>query len=549
MFKIHTLFSFIILLFIAGCANVVAPTGGPKDTKAPVVVTCNPTNNSVSFKNDIIRINFNEFIKLNNIDNNAIISPLINKEPEYSIKGKSLIIKLNGQLKDSLTYTVLLNNCIADITEGNLNTDLQYVFSTGKYRDSMFIKGKVTDAFTLKPEKDLLVMLYKELQDSVPYKTKPLYVTKTNAEGSFELRNLKNSLYKIFVLKDMNNDLLFNLPNEKIAFSDSNLTPEAIDTIKADSFKSKIYNLRLFQEPDSVQKLLKSFAISKKQFLLPFKYPIKNLKLIPLMTYDLKLTTFFKEFNNNKDTLNVWLKNYDKDSVIFSVSDNNKVLDTIKLNLAQAHRSKTTAKKSGEKLQFNLNVSSSSPFDYYKSIKLLCSTPIKESDFHKIILIEGKDTVKPVIVITDSLKRKTEINYHFKESENYKLFIKPDAFRDIYDVANDTIKVDFKTQSSRSYGAIKIKADFSKANIPLIIQLLNDRENIVREAKIRGKGEINFEHLSPVKYKVKMIFDKNNNGRWDTGNYLKKIQPEKVLFYPNDINCRANWNLEIELKE
>jgi hypothetical protein len=587
IFIIYIVLAAWCFVFISGCANVVAPTGGPKDTKPPVAIKFVPANNSLNFKEEEIRIYFDEFVRVNSIDNNAIISPPVDKAPDFSIKGKSLIIKLKGKLKDSVTYSILLNNCIADITEGNINTDLQYVFSTGPFADSLIIKGNVIDAFTLKPEKDLLVMLYKINEtktkndtipiDSLPYKQKPLYVTKTNADGNFTLRNLREASYKIFVLKDMNSDLLYNMRTERIAFIDSLVIPEVEekakpDTLKKagldslyadslkydseDSIKSKhtsqtIYNLRLFQEVDTLQKILKPFTLNKRQFIIPFKYPTKNVQLSFLNSQLSILNpqySVLKEFSRHKDSLMIWLLNFDKDSIYLAVKDNSVALDTVKLNMVQKSKIKKLSKTT-EKLSIKINAVNNAPFDYYKPLKLVCNTPIKEYDFSKVYLIEGKDTVKTTIDFYDSLKRRIEIKYAFKEKENYKLFIKPSAFRDIYEIANDTIKLAFTIKPAKSFGKIIINADFIKNEVQRIIQLLDEKDNIVYHTIVKGKENIRIANLNPAKYRLKMIYDENNNGKWDTGNYLKKIQPEKVSFYSKEIVTKANWEVAVDWKD
>ena len=218
------LLKIFIILLIAHCSLFIVPWCVPLWSLLTEVLRhktscCNKSRsareNSKNFKATTIRLYFNKFVKLNNINSNAVISPPTDKQPEYILKGKSLEIKLSGKLKDSTTYTIMLDNCIEDTRENNIATDLQYVFSTGTYLDSMMIKGKLVDAFTLKPEKDILVMLYKDLGDSLPYKKKPQYVCRTDADGNFELRNLKNTKYKIFALKDLNSNLLYYSAREK----------------------------------------------------------------------------------------------------------------------------------------------------------------------------------------------------------------------------------------------------------------------------------------------------------------------------------------------
>ena len=253
-----------------------------------------------------------------------------------------------------------------------------------------------------------------------------------------------------------------------------------------------------------------------------------------------------KEINNTRDTLNFWITNQDKDTLKIQVKDNNKVVDTIKINLGQKTKSKRAAKK--ERLQFKVSASNNGSYDFFKPLTILFSNPVGVSDFKKISLIEGKDTVKPKYSFPDSNKRKLLINYQLKESTDYKLFIKPQAFKDIYNIPSDTIKANFKTKSAKSYGTLTVIADFTGNSLPKIIQLLDEKDNLLKETKLTEKGKFTFTYMPPGKYKLRMIYDANNNGKWDTGNYLKHVQPEKISYYPKEIISRDNWDTQIEWK-
>ena len=546
-----SIYSFFIihcsLFILVGCATVINPTGGPKDITPPKVVNSAPPDFSRNFNSDYIRINFNKFIRANNINNNAIISPPLKKSPEYSVKGRSLIIRLKEHLRDTTTYTISLENSISDIRENNLATNLQYVFSTGKLIDSLNIAGKVIDAYTLKPEKDVYVMLYSHKYDSVPLKERPVYISRTDAKGNFELKNLRNDKYKIFALKDVNANFLYDQPNEKIAFIDSLAIPYLRDTITKDTLKNKRYFLNIFQENDSLQKLIKSWVVTKNQIQFIFRYPVTKLNVYPL-NFKPAQKWYYSEFSKTRDTLNLWLIDYKKDSIILSLKDGKKFSDTVKLNLSRKSKSKLLDKLVGkeDKIFFRLNVNKNTSFDFYKPILLASATPVKEFQYNKIKLLDNKDTILPSVRFSDSINRKIEISYNFKDDHNYKLFIPPHTFKDIYGLTNDTIKVDFKTQELKYYATIKLIPNFSDFKISRIIQLLDEHDNVIREVFVKTRSNIIFDHIPPVKYKLRMILDANKNGKWDTGNYLRHIQPEKVIYYSKPVSARSNWDLEIE---
>ncbi len=549
---IKLFFVVFIPLFFVACANIVAPTGGPKDIQSPKVLKCVPKNYSTNFEETKIKISFDEFIKLNNINNQSIISPTLDKLPDFSLKGKSIIISFNEKLKNNTTYTIYFGDAIADITENNILSNFQYVFSTGNLLDSLTVKGKITDAFTTKPEKDVIMMLYKNIYDSVPYKERPLYITKPNKSGDFVFSNLKNDIYKMFALKDENNNYIYDLPNEIIAFKDSIISPEIIDTVRKDSSKNTIYNLFLFKETDTIQKLIKTNISHERKLTFIFKRPTVNVKITPLnCKFENKWN--IKDPNPGKDTLIYWLTNVNNDSLILEIKDNNIILDTIEFALKHKTKSEFSGKRTdiSDKFLYTISINKNKSFDFYKPVFLNISRPVKEYALSKIVITEIqdtiiKDTIIPQINFTDSILRKIEINYKWKELQSYHIFIPPSTFKDIYNYANDTINIDFKTQSLKYYGTIKLNINIPETKYIYIVQLLNEKEKILKQDIIKQDKTIIYEYLKPGTYKLKIIQDSNNNGKWDTGNYLKNIQPEQVKYYESDIKTRSNWDMDID---
>ncbi len=302
--KKNYFFFFLLLLFTFNrCANPVTPTGGPKDVQPPKAMKCDPPNFSTYFHAKEIKIEFSEFIQLKDANNQITISPPWLPNTDFKLRGKSIVITFNDSLRSNTTYSLNFGNSISDITENNVLRDYIYVFSTGSYVDSLSLEGQIIDALTLSPQKDVLAMLYVNDNDtipfdSLPYKVKPYYLTRTNENGEFRLINLSGASFKIFALKDLNSDLMYNLPDEKIAFSDSLVKgfyspPVIADTIKKDSISLKdsltihpenksLITLSLFQQYDSIQRIMKSNLIQDGQVGVYFRYPAKRPVFIPL---------------------------------------------------------------------------------------------------------------------------------------------------------------------------------------------------------------------------------------------------------------------------
>ncbi len=590
----------IVLLLLYSCANVVAPSGGPKDTTPPEIVKSIPENYSVNFNEQKIYIAFNEYIQLKNINQQLLISPPLKEKPEIKIKGKNLIIDLQNELQDSTTYAFNFGDAIVDVNEGNILKNYQFVFSTGDYLDSLLIAGYVLNAFNLKPEENVFVMLYENLNNplfergwdgpgvgrgvSAPITDTAHYVSRTNKTGSFSINNIKTGEYLIFALKDVNNNYLFDQPNEEVAFLDSLIIPEAeiiitTDTINNDSivtrsntvFTPKNLQLFLFMEDTKRQYISKSLREEKGRCTFIFSRPLKDSLLIsplnftPQNNWNIIEKTTIREITS--DTITCWITDTlisNMDTLIFQLNYQKKdslgnyqlFSDTVSLSFIPQQISKKKKKQTfkTDTLILKLNIQNSSVFALNKNISIECSHPVYSRDVacnvstSKIKLYQIKDTIEvseEFEFSKDSVHlRKFYISYPFEENTSYKLLIYPGAFKDIFGFSNDTILLNFVIQKADYYGNLYV--DFSNISTNTIIQLMDLKENIIIEKSINSDSvRVEFTYLKPQQYKLKLIFDKNNNTKWDTGKYLENIQPEKVLFYPEEINIRSNWDVEL----
>ena len=557
MIKRSVINSALIILtgvLVSTCAIVSPPEGGPKDVKPPSAVSSIPLNASVNFKSRKIKIRFNEFIQIKDIGTQLLVSPPLNETPVVSIKGKWLIVKLPANLKDSTTYSIFFGNAIVDFSEGNPMNDYRYVFSTGSRIDSCEISGKVVNAFTLKPEKDVFVMLYNKNQDSLPLKERPVYVCKTNDNGNFAFKNIASAAYKIFALRDVNSNYLYDMPNEEISYSDSMLMsvnkkePEK-DTVKAKkpvSDKPHVETeLLLFTEKDTIQKLLSASNTMKNEYTLTFKFPVKKLELLPLDTGFIG-NWYIKEFNAANDTMKVWFINTHVPVFKMIVSDNGKFLDTTMISLGSEKKEKTVSKLKKTKSNFIFSSNIKTNFDYYINLSIKSAYPLIREKFSEFRLVEEKDTLKLMPVFTDSVKRNMEFKYKLKQNTNYQIIIPDSCLEDIYHQFNDSIHLNFKTNNAENYGTLIVNCKVKDTKPDYIIQLIMENNNIVSKSTIHENAMLKFEHLKPGKYFLKIIVDSNKNGKWDTGNYLHHIQPEKIIIRQSVIEIKENWDQEIE---
>ena len=551
-----------MLAIITSCANIGMPTGGPKDVAPPKVLKSIPKNYSTQFKGKEIEITFDEFVKFRDLNSQLLISPPLKNTPDIKIKGKNIVIKINDTLRENTTYTMFFGDAIVDLNEENILASYEFVFSTGTVLDSLTMTGRVLNAFTQKPEKDIYVMLYDKYDDSVPIKEKPYYLAKTKEDGEFVMNNLRDMSYKVFALKDANNNLKFDQPNEKIAFIDSLVTarmkPVLLkkdslhkDTLKLDSLNRAIVHdknlyikdLNLFEEVDSVQRVTKADYLHKGQLIFTFRFPVKDLEIIP--QFEAKKEWKLEEMNATRDTLFYWLLDPSMDSCKFIIKDNNKTLDTVNLK----HRQKvTTKKKSTVAPGVILSTNISGMFDFNNYIVLTAPNPIESINPKNILLIEDKDSLHPKISFTDSLHRRIMLNHKLKQGINYKLYVPDSIIKDVFGMYNDSLGIPFRVNNVEDIGNFIINITLDSTSAPYIVQLLSEKEDIIEQHVITKGTTIKYQYLKPGSYLLKAIYDQNNNGKWDTGKYIKHQQPEKVIYFPDKITIRANWDVEEKWK-
>jgi hypothetical protein len=520
-----------LLFFVISCANQVAPQGGDKDLKPPKIVKSVPENFSTRFDSKKIQITFDEFIQLKDVNSQLIVSPPLSKTPETKIKQKTLIIEFNDTLRQNTTYTMNFGNAIMDNNEGNPLENFQYVFSTGTVLDSLKVSGKVENALDKKTDKGTLVMLYRTNEDSLPFKKHPDYFAKTNDKGLFQITNIAPAEYKIFALKESNADYIFDAPDESIGFSDT--------LIEAGS---KDIHLALFSEKPK-QHILKSFSEEPGKAIVIFAQPAPDLNY-HFLSDSLKSDLAFIEESKNKDTIIFWYKNTNLDSLVLLFSNGKTIHDTVSIRLFK-NEGKTFSRKKNV-LGASMNFKNGEAFDLNKNVILNFNHPILKADLSKIRITEDSIPVTDFKAdFNDSLKRILTIRHAWKEKSIYNIFIPPGTFTDLFGLSNDSIIASFKVRQLASYGTVTIKVKVPFKNVQYILQLIDEKETVYRTTIIHNDGEITYDFLEPKAYRFKVIEDINSNGEWDTGNYLKKIQPEKTSYYPDDITIRSNWDVDV----
>jgi len=527
-------------LVIGSCASRVQPNGGAKDTKAPKLISSEPANEATLFKGDKITLNFDEFVELKDDGTGIIISPPLINPPDISLKGKSIQIRFKETLDSSTTYTLTIGKSVTDITEGNAFPETGFAFSTGSRIDSMSISGIVNDAYTNKPSKGVLVMLYNEQNDSLPYKKTPRYFARTDEQGNFTIRNIKKGEYLIFCLEDANSNYLFDQPDEKIGFQ---LNPLVVDTANLASI-----NIRMSLEKQTRQRLLKNTFEQPGKITLKYAVPIDKFNI---SNQNGTPVNYYSEFKSGDDSLIVWVPQNTTDSLsIFCKSTALGIDRTDTLAFSNAKKIKlkagrNTKVKADTLLSLTTNLENGK-LRYEEKLKLIPNRPSKLIHPERIFWVIAKDTIKIANTQNSNTGFSFEYSLPFMPANIGNWVCLPGAFRDIFSMENDTTNIPVSLLTEDDLGLLDFKIQSSVLNDPLIIELLDSKNTVSFKQKVKLGESLVFGNLTPGKYTARIIADSNNDELWSNGIFKTRTQAERMFYYAGDITIRSGWDLELE---
>ena len=521
--KIVSFFSIISLLLFA-CAQQVAPTGGPKDFTPPKVLKSSPKNGTLNYQNEAIEIRFDEYVKLKQLKKELLVSPPLKHNLRTQLKGRSLIINIQDTLKENTTYVLNFGKSIVDITEDNPINNFQYVFATGDTIDSLSISGRVVDAYSLKVKEDVLVLLHeKHDSDSTISKKRPNYISRTDKNGLFTVQNVKKGKYQLYALKDRNDNFLFD-KGEKIAFYTDVVNVN--DSKLNDSLK-----LYLFEVTKKTQ-YLDERKERGPNYSLQFKFPLEDFHFKILDTTENVL--LHHEISEDKKLVSFWFNEMPKERLQIHINDDTLYSDTLKFRVDSLKRNSPLV------LAKNLL----SMQAYYKPYEIEFNRPISKFNESSIQLLAADSSEIEFKLKQDSIHAaKFYLDVPLNQDSSYILTLFKGAFTDIYGRKNDSLSQSFNVDNSSNYSqlSVRIQAD---TDAPMILELITSDEKVLRSFPVDNKV-IDIKHLKAASYRLRLIFDENNNGEWDSGDYYKNKSPEKVWIYNEEITLRQNWDREI----
>jgi hypothetical protein len=454
-----SIFFLIIEVSQTGCANIIPPGGGPRDTIAPRLINALPKDSSLNTQGKKIVLTFDEYVELKEVTENLVVSPLPKNSPFVESKLKTVTIKLKDSLEPNTTYSFDFGNSIRDINEGNPARNFTYVFSTGTVIDSNSFSGKVMMAETGKVDSTLIAVLYKNTNDTAVFKERPRYIAKVKGDGTFKFKNLPKGNFALFAIE---NDYTKK-------YDDSTKTFAFADSLTVISNNNKPAFLYAYKE--AIKKATTSSSASSNK---PPEEKDKRLK------YNTSLDAGRQDILNNK-----------------------------------------------LQLEFSRKIKS---FDSTKI--LFCDTNYKRLTDYTIQL--------------DSTKKKLIITKAWVEKNQFRLILQKDA---VIDTTNTTLPkgdtLRFATKNEADYGSVKIRFNNLDTSQKPVLQMF--KENFLIESIKITQKDFSRKLFQPGEFELKILFDKNNNGVWDAGNYKQKRQPEIVRQLDKKLSIRANWDNETEI--
>lgn len=594
--KYQWLFVLLLVIVAYSCANIGTPDGGPYDETPPKFMGGTPQLRAVNVKSQKFELEFDEFIKLEKPSEKVVISPPQLEQPEIKVVGRKVVGELLDTLKESTTYTIDFSDAIVDNNEGNPMGHFTYTFSTGASIDTMEVSGTVLEASNLEPIKGIQVGLHKDLADSA-FTVKAFdRVSRTDSRGRFSIRGVAPGKYRIYALKDGNQNYLFDSKSEMIAFSDSIIIPSSMpstrqdtlwkDSLTIDTIKTVNYTrylpddvmLRAFKEENTRQYFVKSQRDKLNHFILTFSAKADTLPTLKGLNFD-ERDAFIVETTPRNDSICYWIKDsllYEMDTLaiqmdyLYTDTLDRLVPKTDTLYLANKltrEKREQLAKEEAEKKEkerkkqekkgktvepektpfLEMKVDAPSSFDIYKNVLLTFEEPIAKIDTSAIHMEVKVDTLwneTPFFLREDSVvPRQYEILAEWEPEKEYRLTIDSAAITGLYGLHTNKVEQTMKVKKVDEYGTLLL--NIVGTGKGAIVELMDNAGKVVRQQAVNDQGMADFYYLNPnTKYYIRLFIDRNGNGVWDTGNFENKVQPEEVYYFPKVWEMRANFEFE-----
>lgn len=559
-------FIFLVLAVLTSCANRgVGPQGGPKDSIPPVPRHSEPEMGTLNFTGKRIEVTFDEYIQLDNVASNLMMSPPQQNPPDVKARGKKLIVQFQDSLYPNTTYTIDFGAAVCDYREKVPLRGYSFYFSTGDEIDTLETTGHVYDAQTLNPVYGTTVGIYANLADSAFTRNPFLRIAKTDSAGGFRIKNIHPGTYRIYGVDDISRDYRLTI-GESLAFADSAITISAPTVNIADSaandslssFDTQHSTLFLFKEQQSKLYLQRALRDERHRIKLLFSATADSLPVIRPLCDTLN---YHVHYSAKRDTVSIWLTDsmsIKQDSLFFEVryrqtdSAYNMVwaMDTLR-TIWRAPKMTARAQEALERQNRNrrltLACNARKGFEIYDTLHVTCATPLADMTMDAIHLYECIDTVRKAIPFTiaphDTLPMALYFIAQLKPEGNYELQLDSGALHDIYGTTHIRANYGLLVKAISEYSTLRVK--LTPFEPQARIQLLDSKDQVLRELPATEEGAF-FEYLKPDGYYMRLYLDRNGDAQWTTGSWAEKRQPEPVYYFPQKIQTKSNWDFEEE---
>ena len=567
-------FNIILLaLVLASCANRgIGPQGGPKDSIPPVPVRSVPEMGATNFNGKRIEVTFDEYIQLNNIGSNLLMSPPMQTPPDVRARGKRMIVNFQDSLYDNTTYTIDFGEAVCDFRERVPLKGYSFYFSTGDEIDTLEYTGRVYDASSLNPMQGILVGIHRDLSDTAFTRHPFLRIAKTDAQGYFRIGNIHPGTYRLYAVDDFGRDYRLT-PGEAYAFAEEPITivpPDTLDTIGNAGPQAALF---LFKEAQEKLYLQRSTRDEQHRIVFFFSSSPDSLPAIralrPSETDSAKSDSAWIDpspyihmaYTAHMDTVTLWLTDsiaIKQDSIFLetryrrtdSVFNLEWYTDTIRA-IFRAPRLTAKAKEQQDRKnrlrRLELKSNARKGFEIYDTLRLACSTPIYALEPDSMRLVKKVDTVETLVPFTimpyDTLPMELRFWADLQPGESYELRIDSGAMHDVYGITHIAGSYALTVKTPADYSTLRVKLNPFEPKAR--IQVLNAKDQVIRELPATEEGAL-FEYLKPDTYYMRLYLDENGDGKWTTGSWEEKRQPEPIYYFPGKVQTKSNWDFEEE---
>lgn len=568
----------LLSVVLYSCANMASPNGGPYDETPPKFISSTPLPNQVNYKGKKVEIVFDELIQIDKPTENVIITPPQMEQPIIRANGRKAVIELYDTLQENTTYTIDFTNSISDNNEKNVLENFSFAFSTGQSIDSLEVSGVLLNAENLEPMPGITIGVHTNLEDSA-FTTIPFVRTsRTNDKGEFTIRNMAPGTYRVFALEDVMRTYKYSQPGQQIAFFDSLIVPsfeltsrqdtlwkdtltiDTIQTVGYTRFTPDNVELRLFKENVERQYMLRPERVDEKILTLRFNAPLDTVPVpVPLNFTPADSAWYFLQTAEEGKAVHYWLADslvWQQDTLRMEISylksDSLNILrpqtDTVQFAMRRRPVEKKHKKKDDEPdpIEFlGMSVNASGSINLYDTVAVTFTEPVLGLTKENFYLDQKVDTLWESVDFDFFPDSTNSLNFFirrpWKYGEEFRLEVDSASIYSVYGKWNDGYSGEFKIKREDEYGHLYINIE--GADTTAFVELLNASDQPVRKARVKDGGVL-FMDLKPDKYYARLVLDVNDNGRWDTGNYAEKRQPETVVYYPKPFNIMQNWQVE-----